>query len=189
MPAEKRDRASPSRSRLVRRTALGLAGIALVVGAAVLGRLFSSPPAGVPFPDGPIVVLGGGGSERLDTALELRGPSTRPLVVSADAIERWEQQEGDCTDVDVICMLPDPESTLGEAQTVGRLAEQLGWSRVTVVTSDFHTTRSRLLFGRCVGVPVAVVPAPTSPHLGERVYRVVRESAASVVALVRSDCR
>jgi uncharacterized SAM-binding protein YcdF (DUF218 family) len=184
-----RDDGRAGRVRIAGRTALGLAGVLLVVGAAVVGRLFTSPAPAVPFSDGPIVVLGGGGDERLDTALEIRGSSGRPLVVSADAIERWEQREGDCTDLEVICMLPAPETTLGEAQTVGRLAEQLGWLRVTVVTSDFHTPRTRLLFGRCVSVPVTVVPAPTSPHLGERLYRIVRETVASVVALVRSDCR
>lgn len=171
------------------RVAFGLAGVLLVLGAALVGRLFTAPPAADPFPDGPIVVLGGGGSERLDTALAIRGTSERPLVVSADAIERWEREQGECTDPGVLCMLPEPESTLGEARTVGRLAEQLAWSRVTVVTSDFHTPRTRLLFSRCVDVPVTVVPAPTAPGFGERLYRVARESAASIVALVRNDCR
>jgi uncharacterized SAM-binding protein YcdF (DUF218 family) len=53
------------------------------------------------------------------------------------------------------------------------------------VTSDFHTFRTRLLFDRCVSVPVTVVGAPTAPALGEHLYRIAREAIATVVAVTR----
>jgi len=138
-----------------------------------------------PFDDGPIVVLGGGGGERLATALALRGDSGRLLVVSADAIERYAAGGGACEDDDARCFRPSPLSTLGEARAVDDLARAEAWPHVTVVTSDFHTLRTRRLFRQCVAVPVAVVAAPADAPVGERLYRVVRESVAMVVAQVR----
>jgi uncharacterized SAM-binding protein YcdF (DUF218 family) len=183
-----RVRAGPRRRRWAAWSLLGAVAVILAVGVGFVGRLFSSPASAEPFDDGPIVVLGGGGPERLATAMAIRGDDRRLLLVSAEAIERFEAAGGSCDDAEVACLLPEPPTTHGEARTVGALARQLGWPHVTVVTSDFHTTRTRLLFDRCVDVPVVVVPASTDPDLGERLYRIARETAATVVALTRRSC-
>jgi uncharacterized SAM-binding protein YcdF (DUF218 family) len=159
------------------------AGAALLLVLAV--RIGVNPSSDRPFDDGPVVVLGGGGGERLETGLRLRGDTVRPLVLSADAVDRYTAQGGTCELTDVVCLDPDPESTFGEAQAVAMLSERHGWTQVTVVTSDFHTYRTRLLFDRCLSVPVAVLGAPTDPSVGERLYRVVREVTATVVAITR----
>jgi uncharacterized SAM-binding protein YcdF (DUF218 family) len=171
---------------------LWLLTIGLVVAAgltALAARSFVWPSEDPPFPDGPIVVLGGGGGERLTTALTLRGDDRdRELVVSTSAIDEWRATGGQCTPAEITCMVPDPVSTYGEATTVRDLVAVNGWTRVTVVTSDFHVTRTRLLFDRCLDVPVRVVAAPTDPNPAERVYRIVREMAATARSLGRGAC-
>jgi hypothetical protein len=164
---------------------LALVGLGAAMLLLVAVRIAIGPNGGAPFDDGPIVVLGGGGSERLDVGLALRGDSERPLVVSADAVERYAAQGGTCQIADAICLDPVPESTFGEALAVAAAVERFGWPQVTVVTSDFHTFRTRLLFDRCVPVPVTVVGAPTDPALGEHLYRIARESVATLVAVTR----
>jgi uncharacterized SAM-binding protein YcdF (DUF218 family) len=59
----------------------------------------------------------------------------------------------------VICFDPLPYSTQGEARAVHRLAAKLRWRSVVVVTSTFHVTRAKLLFRRCLDIPVFVVGA------------------------------
>jgi uncharacterized SAM-binding protein YcdF (DUF218 family) len=59
----------------------------------------------------------------------------------------------------VVCFVPDPFSTTGEAEGVARLARERGWERVLVVTSSYHVLRTRLLFERCLGDAVRVVAA------------------------------
>jgi uncharacterized SAM-binding protein YcdF (DUF218 family) len=175
----------PGRRRAALLVALGggLLGLLAILGLAARVAFWTVDDP--PFGDGPIVVLGGGGGERLATALALRGDSGRMLVMSADAVERYTAGGGSCEDDDARCFRPSPLSTLGEARTVGDLARTEAWPHVTVVTSDFHTLRTRLLFRRCVDVPVAVVAAPADAPANERLYRVVRESIATAVALVR----
>ena len=156
---------------------------------AIAARPFIWPTDAEPFADGPIVVLGGGGGERLTTAMAIRGEgSERTLVVSAGAIDEWLSAGGRCSPAGIVCILPEPVNTYGEARTVAGLVAEHGWDQVTVVTSDFHVTRTRWLFDRCLEVPVRVVAAPTDPHLAERLYRISREMAAMGVAVVRRSC-
>jgi hypothetical protein len=51
--------------------------------------------------------------------------------------------------IEVICQEPNPFSTRGEAQAVGRLAAKRDWDSVLLVTSSYHLTRARLLLERC----------------------------------------
>lgn len=164
---------------------LGLGGLGLLAIVGLAARIWLGTVDDTPFDDGPIVVLGGGGGERLALGRALRGDTGRLLVLSADAIDRYLDGGGSCQDGNALCFRPAPLSTLGEAQAISELARSEGWPQVTVVTSDFHTLRTRLLFRRCVPVPVAVVAAEADAPMAERLYRVVRESVATLVALVR----
>ena len=101
-----------------------------------------------------VVVLGGGAGERVETALALldRLPEPPPqlvLLVPYDAPLLACGSVPGHAEVEVRCATPDPLTTSGEAAVVTELAAGEGWDRMVVVTSDFHVTRSRLLFTRC----------------------------------------
>lgn len=110
-----------------------------------------------PAPD-VVVVLGGGGGERLDAGLalladlEVVGASPDLLLhVPFEApLVRCDTAPG-LPDVAVTCVRPEPFSTSGEAFATARLAAERGWERAVVVTSTYHLTRTRVLLSRCVG--------------------------------------
>jgi hypothetical protein len=180
---------TPRRQRRRRRTlattltTLGLAVLALVAVTAL--RVATEPAGGQGFGDGPIVALGGGARDRLDTALELRQPTDRVLVLSGNAILRYTAWVGSCGEPTTICMLARPLSTFGEAKGVADLVDEHGWPHVTVVTSDYHAFRTRLLFERCVDVPVAVIGVPGELGPLERATLIARETIASIASLVQ----
>src|SRR4029453_7455561 len=66
------------------------------------------------------------------------------------------------TDFEVICFTADPFTTRGEAQVGARLAAARGWTKLLVVTSDYHVRRARLLFSRCFDGSLVVVGAPSN---------------------------
>ena len=71
--------------------------------------------------------------------------------------------------------------------TLVELADEHGWDEVVVVTSDFHTARSRLLFRQCLGDRVAVVGASREGSVGFR--QQLTEVAGIVVgATIRRAC-
>jgi uncharacterized SAM-binding protein YcdF (DUF218 family) len=138
-----------------------------IVLALVFVRTFVTPTWDGPADAGPIVVLGGSADERARLGIELaEGPPRRDVILSADAAKHAERYGRDCEEVDTHCVVPRPLSTWGEAQLVAELARGRDWPAVTVVTSEFHVPRSRMIFQRCVDVRVAMVGADT---YGDRV--------------------
>jgi len=124
-----------------------------------------------------VVVLGGGGGERLTLGQELAQEHDAELVLSGEAIDQGVRAGLTCED-EVHCLEPDPWTTAGEARGTEALAEEEGWARVAVATSAFHTSRSRALFEQCLGDRVDVVGAPTDDGLIERAYHRARELLA-----------
>ena len=51
--------------------------------------------------------------------------------------------------IEVICQMPTPSTTRGEAQMVKRLAADRDWQRIVVVTWQYHLVRARYIFSRC----------------------------------------
>lgn len=143
----------------------------LATGVGLLAWLYVWPPTGQPLDDGPVVVLGGGGGERLATALDLLGEpaAERPLVLSEGASSEWERLGRSCREDVVRCFDPQPANTFGEARTFARLAEDRGWRSATVVTSDYHATRARMYFAACVEAEVRVVAADSGWSVTSRV--------------------
>lgn len=142
------------------------------------------PDAPAAFDDGPVVVLGGN-PERPAFAAELTAGTDREVVVSW-AASGWHAAGRSCEEPQVTCIRPEPVSTWGEAQAVGRLAAERGWERVTVVTSGFHRARAGSVVRRCVSVPV-VVTGPDGPRVP--VELAVREAGATVAsAVLHRDC-
>lgn len=166
-----------------------LAVVSIVVAPGV--RAFLLPVPGAPFPDGPVMVLGGD-AERAAHAAALVGEAgpTRPVWVVHESIEAWEAVGRGCDEPYVHCIRPEPVSTWGEAQEAVRLAERHGWDRLTVVTSAYHRTRVRLLMGRCLDVPVRVTGPDRWPVRRTVPLRLAaREVAATLVsAVIHHDC-
>ena len=128
-----------------------------------------------------VVVLGGAGSERTELGIELRQRYDAILVLSSSAQSFGEDRGVECGR-DALCIDPDPETTIGEARTVARLADDEGWDHVTVATARFHSSRARVLFRQCLGDRVTVVGAP-KPDGPVGVDRYVREAAATLVGM------
>lgn len=138
-------------------------GLAVAAGLVVL--LVSLPLFVLPSVDEPedvraapadaVVVLGGGNGERIASASSLLGrlPDPPPQLLLSVPYAPPLLSCGEVPDrpaVDVRCVVPDPLTTSGEAATVTALAADQGWDRIVVVTSDYHVTRARWLFGACV---------------------------------------
>lgn len=109
------------------------------------------------------VVVLSGSRYRLPRALELMARGVAPVLVVSDGHRlRPVGQRTVCSSplpYEVLCPLPDPYSTRGEAQLVARLAQERGWRSLVVVTSRFHLFRTRLLFERCFDGELALVGA------------------------------
>ena len=175
----------PQRPTRRRSWAGRLAATLLLAVVVAVAWLFVWPPAGQPLEDGPVVVLGGGGGERLQAALHLVGEPGpgRELVLSEGAYSEWEVLGRSCREESVTCFDPQPANTFGEAVTVAELARERGWDRVPVVTSDYHVTRSRLYFHRCLDVEVALVAADSGYSVGARVAGLPYELLGTFAAL------
>jgi uncharacterized SAM-binding protein YcdF (DUF218 family) len=146
---------------------------------AVASALVANPSDDVPDDPDVVVVLGGFGEERTELGIALADESGAALVLSSSAAD-FGNERGYACGCDAICLEPDPETTIGEAQAVAVLAEQRGWERVAVVTSTHHTTRARVLFRQCLR-HVSVVGAPRrdgGPELADYVREVVGTFAA-----------
>ena len=132
-----------------------LAVIALWIVAACAFFTWSPWQRGAPAKADVVVVLSGG-RERLPPALTLirRGVAKTLAISSVSRTEPWPLGRRVCSTrryagAKVLCFDAVPYSTRGEAETVARLAVEHHWSRIVVVTSDFHVTRAYLLFRRC----------------------------------------
>jgi uncharacterized SAM-binding protein YcdF (DUF218 family) len=136
-----------------------LLGAALLVGAWLVACavLFVWPPARTGAPAGAdAVVMLSGAHERLAAAEALIRRGVAPVLAlsSVSRSPAWKAASRLCRagrylSARVLCFDARPFSTRGEAETVGRLARERGWSRLVVVSSTFHLTRAKLLFGRC----------------------------------------
>jgi hypothetical protein len=121
----------------------------LVVFAAATARLFVWPALGMPSRVSAIVMLAGPG-DRLPVALRLARAHRAPMLVVSRGHEGYG---GPCPrkipGVKLICFDPDPASTQGEAEFVGRLARRYHWRSVVLVTTRVQDTRARVRVGRC----------------------------------------
>jgi len=134
-----------------------------------------------PFGADAVVVLAGT-TQRLPVALELMRRGFAPvLVVSRSHPSGSRLQTEACRGghrYRVICFDAHPFSTHGEAEEIGRLARANKWTRLDVVTSQFHVFRARLLVRRCYHGALRMIGAPQSTkHLP---IDVVKESVKLV---------
>jgi hypothetical protein len=152
--------ARQDRGYLLRRRMLtGLMALVLAFGV-VTARLFVSPAQGMPARVSAIVMLAGPG-DRLTVALKLARERRAPVLVVSRG---WQGYGGPCPSpvpgVKLICFEPDPPTTRGEAEVLGRLAKRYHWSSVVLVTTRTQDTRARIITERCFGGSTYVITAP-----------------------------
>lgn len=136
-----------------------------------------------------VIVLGGGGVERLTLGTSIAERHHVPTVLSAEGIAQGRRHGVRCNTTRVRCIHPHPVTTAGEASTMHALAQQQGWDRIAVATSSFHVNRSRMLFRQCFGDRVQVAGAPASAPAPVAVHRGVREIIGQLAAVtVRRAC-
>ena len=158
---------------------LVLAGAA----AAAIGlRLFARPRVDAVIASDAIVALDGDRPLRLRAAASLAAAGLAPtlVVVRGEAVAP-ELVEAAALPFEIISFVPVPSTTRGEARGVAMLVRERRWRRITVVTSTFHVSRSRLIFGRAVACEVRFVGAGFSRARLPR--QVLLESAKLLLAL------
>ena len=105
-----------------------------------------------------------GSSTRLPVGLRLMREGYAPLLVISKTTPRATQLEQQACahklDVNVLCVQAKPYSTVGEAEELGRLAEERHWAAVDVVTSSYHVVRARIIVRRCYHGTLRVIGAP-----------------------------
>jgi hypothetical protein len=159
VPGWRRGAAGPARGpgvRRHRRRRIVAAVVALVLLAAfgvATGRLFIWPDLPkLPGHADAIIELGGPGN-RDGVALGLARHHRARFLVQSTTAE--EARTGKCLPavpgVTILCMHADPNTTRGEAESIGRLAKQYNWTSVILVTSPDHAWRARLRVTRCFG--------------------------------------
>ena len=145
------------RSRRTRGAAV-LAIVVLASAALVIDRYFVHPRVDAPGRADAIIVLAGSPSDRLPAALDLLRQRVAPtLALSTPEGSSNDRTSALCPGGGVVCFVPTPDNTRGEAAAIGRLVAEHGWQRIVVVTSRDHISRARLLITRCTDVDVAMV--------------------------------
>jgi uncharacterized SAM-binding protein YcdF (DUF218 family) len=133
-----------------------------------------------PFGADAVIVLAGT-KERLPVGLDLMRRGFAPILVVSRSHSPDRLETTTCNErhrYRVICFAAHPYSTHGEAEEIGRLARANQWTRINVVTSNFHVFRARILVKRCYHGVLKMIGAPQSTtHLP---LDVVTESAKLV---------
>jgi uncharacterized SAM-binding protein YcdF (DUF218 family) len=143
------------------------------------------PASSTPAHADAVVVLAGGGGERLDRGLDLVREGVAPNLVVSTGPDRLCASRQPFA---VFCFLPDPEDTRGEAQAIGRIAAREGWRHLVLVTSDYHATRARLLLERCFSGTVDVSAARSGKGPLSFLWAVGHEWGGLVEAALHRGC-
>lgn len=131
------------------------------------------------------VVLFAGSSERLDTAVELMEHGAAPNLVVPNG-RTLDHAEDLCEQASFEVYCPDtgPITTRGEAQAIGRLAKERGWSRLIAVTSVYHVHRATFLLRRCHDGAVEVVTPSRDLDLEDWMDKIGHEWAGFLAAII-----
>jgi hypothetical protein len=89
---------------------------------------------------------------------------------------------------DVVCFTPSPETTRGEAEAIGRLARDRGWTRIVLVTSTYHMLRAKLLVDRCYSGTVEAAPAQPDQDLVAWIGAIGHEWGGLTQSIVHRSC-
>lgn len=140
-----------------------------------------------------VVMLGGASKERLPEALKVRDELNAPFLVLSNTDTPGNSTadqycDAHSLDPSVICFMPEPMDTRGEADAVGLLASERGWTSVVVVTSKYHVARSERLMNQCT--PSKVQMVATDPELSPAKWlrRFVIETGGLFTVFLNPEC-
>jgi uncharacterized SAM-binding protein YcdF (DUF218 family) len=135
-----------------------------------------------------IIELGGLGN-RDKAALDLAREHRAPVLLQSTVVA--EAGSDTCLPpvpgVRIMCFHADPGTTRGEAQYIGAIAAQRGWSSVILVTSRDHAWRARLRVTRCFhgDIYVSTTPLPAWAWPWQIAYQ---WAATAKALLVETKC-
>lgn len=161
-----------------------LVTLAVVAPVAALYLLFLNPPTGAPDRVDAIVMLAGGEGERLATARAMADQGVAPVLVLShgpSTLCRGGQA------YEVICFIPEPGTTRGEATYIGRLAAERGWQDIAIVTSTHHVARARTVIGQCTDAEVHMVDAGSADFTREQRGEIILHEFAGLIAALTLD--
>lgn len=136
------------------------------------------------------VVIHAGQRHRLRLGQQLMAEGVAPVMVILYASEAFpDDYQTLCqstADYQVLCPpAGQGADTLAEAAQIDELAREHQWSRVMIVTSNYHLRRARYLDRKCSDVTVLGVAARPR-NLQIRLRAVAKEMVAMPIALVES---
>lgn len=160
-----------------REVALLCSAAAAIACTLVLGYIY--PPSD-PTDDADVVfVLGLATPERLAVARKIAAQQGGvPIYVSDPRSREWV-----CNQRDLICLVPDPATTKGEAAIFREVATVEGFHHAAVLTFGPHLTRARYIFHRCYGTDVDVVRVDEPLSLAVLVHQVGYQTLGMAKAL------
>jgi uncharacterized SAM-binding protein YcdF (DUF218 family) len=129
---------------------------------------------------------------RLDEALRLAAAHYAGIVVISIGWDKGRQRVAACANdnpaYQVICFEPDPATTRGEAEEIGRLARERGWHSVLVVTSTYHVSRARLIVQRCMPGTVRVLAGTSRLSMDDWLYQFAYQTGGFAKAFLHRSC-
>ena len=145
---------------------LTVAGVLVVAGY----FLFTRPHSDRLIKADAIVVLGGDNDGRFEYGLSLARQGYANTVVLSNAYSDQPRNLAafrkacamGTASITVLCFIPDPFTTRGEAMYVADLAEQHRWTHVIVVSWNYHMVRARYVFHQCFGGSETMRAVPRS---------------------------
>jgi uncharacterized SAM-binding protein YcdF (DUF218 family) len=161
--------------RRFRRLVLAALAAVICVGVAAVTVgfvLFNRPHAdGLEKADA-VIVLSGDGDDRVAYGLDLAREGYAPTVVLSSVYpsDQADEMQRACSQripgVTVICFRPDPPTTRGEATFVADLSRKHQWSKLIVVSWNYHIVRARYIFSQCFDGRLIMRPVPHDYEFG-----------------------
>lgn len=162
-------------------------GVVAVVFGFLAVLVIFPPDEGTPSGDA-VVVHAGGSGDRLREAVHLieRRDAAPVLVAMYGEDVRWPNGETLCGQqepFEVLCPAPEPVTTIGEAEELGRLADEHGWDDIVVVTTNYHLRRATMLDAKCTDATIHGAASPGRVSFFQRADRIVHETLGMVQAV------
>ncbi|CRK49515.1 conserved exported hypothetical protein [Rhodococcus sp. RD6.2] len=178
-----------------RRWLLPCAFVLVLLAAGVVGAgvpVYVHPRVDALRPVDAIFVLGGPGYERYAYGLDLARRGLSDSVVLSDPSageDDWIAEQCRTQDTFAVdCFAPQPATTRGEAEELGRLARARGWHSVIVVTNIAHVSRARFIVERCFPGDLVMAAYPGGRTLPRIAWQYVYQSAGYVRAALDPGC-